>query len=761
MYESHFGISGPPFQLNPDPGFYYDSRGHQGVLAELNRGLDAGQGIVVLSGEVGAGKTTLVRSILAVLEDDTNVAVAQILSSQLDASDLVDAALIAFGAPRSTAAEASPAARLLAHLDTVAKAGQRALLLIDEAQNLPRSSFELLHEVFGGDSGVPPVGLQTWLIGQPELRQMLEGTDLVKLKRHVAVSCHLGPIGVGETGPYIEHRLRRVGWTGTPAFATGAFEAIFRWTDGVPRRINMLCNRLMLSSFLSQATTVSAEMVAATARDLLAEIGEPAKLSVLTPAVVEAAAAPTPAPAATDDELIVLRPVEVAPPAPLAKRPAPPAEVPLPDIVIPPEPAPRAPVPVSAPVPAPAARPVPVVDLVLDGPATRPPVAAPTRSGLAPLLIVVAGYGDHVKAAALWRAIVDRSGTSAVKLVRAFPNTAFRLNRGLFTDLDAKTSLIELDIADRAPSLQAAEITQRFGEVMRRDPPRAVVVFDGSDAALACALAAQSMGVPVAHVNAGLRLREQPTARDLTGKLVDEAAEILYTPEMAHLEQLAQDGVSRGRLACVGNLLVDSLQATLPSLGEAPGQRARLVVPAPYLAGRNGFALVMMTQPVDVGDRASLKHTVEVVGSAARDLPLLWVMHDPVRDLFIKSRFDRGLSADRITVIAMQPFSVYVDILRSATCVITDSWNVQEEAAALGIPCVVAGMRGTRPAAIGQRFGHAVGMSKAAVTRAVWDCIFTGGRRPVVPPQWDGQTGARLVDHLMARVSAAPMRATA
>jgi UDP-N-acetylglucosamine 2-epimerase (non-hydrolysing) len=185
------------------------------------------------------------------------------------------------------------------------------------------------------------------------------------------------------------------------------------------------------------------------------------------------------------------------------------------------------------------------------------------------------------------------------------------------------------------------------------------------------------------------------------------------------------------------------------------------VVPEPYLNGRNGYAVVLMSQPVNVGDRHALHQTLDVVGLAGRDLPLLWLMHDPIRDLFIKSRLDRGLSARSITVVAMQPYSVYLDILRGATCVITDSWNVQEEAAALGIPCVVAGMRGLRPSAVGQRFGHLVGLNKAAITRAVWDCIFTGGRRPVVPPQWDGQTAARLVDHLYARVAAAPMRATA
>lgn len=807
MYESHFGISGPPFQLNPDPGFYFDSRGHHGVLAQLHRGLELGRGIVVLSGEVGAGKTTLMRSIVAELAEG-EIVVAQIFSSQLDAAELVDAVLLAFGAPLEVTPGTTPIDRLRGFLERAARAGKRTLLLIDEAQNLPKTSFDLLLGVLDPGQGPTPL-LQVWLIGQPELRAMLESGDLVGLKRHVVVACHLGPMSAAEVGAYIEHRLRRVGWTGTPAFEPGAFEAVYRWTEGVPRRINMLCNRLMLASYLTSIASISADMVATTASDLLSEIGEPVKLSaaarateaeyapvvveevaeaaeveeapdaaLVSPAPETAAAVEMPEPEAFEAEAqpevlefadsgpISLLPIEVEQPPVVVRRP-PPAEVPLPELL-----------PESAFEPPPAlARAVDLhpggpldswvqeVDLLLDEapPRVAPPTPAPPvdRRHAAPLLIVVAGYGDHVKAAALWRAIVDRTGAMSVRLVRVFQNTAFRLNRGLFPDMEARTAVVELDVVERSPSQMAADITERFSALLARDGAKAVIVIDGSDAALACCLAAQAAGIPVAHVNAGLRLREQPTARDLTCKLTDDAATVLYTPEMAHLEQLAQEGAERGRLACVGNLLVDAMQATLPSLGEAPGKRARLVVPEPYLGGRNGYALVLMSQPVNVGDRNALHQTLDVVGLAGRDLPLLWIMHDPVRDLFLKSRLDRGLSASSITVVSMQPYSVYLDILRSATCVITDSWNVQEEAATLGIPCVIAGMRGTRPAAIGQRFGHVVGLNKSAVTRAIWDCIFTGGRRPVVPPQWDGQTAARLVDHLYARVATAPMRATA
>lgn len=141
MYESHFGISGPPFQLSPDPSFYFDSKGHHHALEALRRGLAEPSGFVVISGEIGAGKTTLVRTLLAEL-DSSRLVVGQVLNTQLDADELLRAIVITFG----IAADAGDAKALFtaleAYLATLTREGRRAVLIVDEAQNLDLTALD-------------------------------------------------------------------------------------------------------------------------------------------------------------------------------------------------------------------------------------------------------------------------------------------------------------------------------------------------------------------------------------------------------------------------------------------------------------------------------------------------------------------------------------------------------------------------------------------------------------------------------------------
>jgi general secretion pathway protein A len=273
MYESYFGIDGPPFQLSLDPSFYFDSHGHHRALAALRRGLSEPSGFTVISGEIGAGKTTVVRAILAELKPEF-FSVAQVVSSQLDADELLGAVSIGFGITARAAQPSAQAANLRSFLADLGKQWRRAVLIIDEAQNLHRDAFDQLVG-FATRRAPRGRGMNVCLVGQPELQAMLDTAELSALREQVVVSCHLGPLDRDEILAYIEHRLCKVGWSGSPSFEARAFDEIYRWTDGIPRRINRLCNRLLMSRFLAGETTIDAATVAKTARDLRAEIGEP------------------------------------------------------------------------------------------------------------------------------------------------------------------------------------------------------------------------------------------------------------------------------------------------------------------------------------------------------------------------------------------------------------------------------------------------------------------------------------------------------
>jgi putative secretion ATPase (PEP-CTERM system associated) len=273
-------LTGKPFQLNPDPSFYFGSRGHKRAFAYLEYGLYQSEGFIVITGEIGAGKTTIVRSLLEQLDREKVVAV-QLVSTQLDADDMLRAVGAAFGIPVKSVDKAMLLASLEAFLCQLAVEKKRALLIVDEAQNLtPRAVEELrmLSNFQLGDQAL----LQSFLIGQPELRAMMQGQQMQQLRQRVIASYHLGPLDKGETRGYIEHRLKHVDWKDDPQFDPACFDLIHTLTGGIPRRINTLCNRLLLAAFLAERHVLETADVQAIAHEIRDELGPEAVLSTMS-----------------------------------------------------------------------------------------------------------------------------------------------------------------------------------------------------------------------------------------------------------------------------------------------------------------------------------------------------------------------------------------------------------------------------------------------------------------------------------------------
>lgn len=280
MYESFYRLSGKPFQLSPDPSFFYESRVHRRAYAYLEYGLYQGEGFIVITGEVGAGKTILVRNLLDHLNPDEVVA-AHLVSTQLDADDLLRAVAASLGLPVKGTDKGALLADLEQFLRDLAADRKRALLIVDEAQNLtPRAVEELrmLSNFQVGDRAL----LQSFLIGQPELRRVLQGPHMQQFRQRVIASYHLSPLDLQETQAYIQHRLKQVNWADDPKLADDAYAAIFAATEGIPRRINLVCNRLLLAGFLNEKHVLDAtdvEMVATEIKEELGSVGRPGELS--------------------------------------------------------------------------------------------------------------------------------------------------------------------------------------------------------------------------------------------------------------------------------------------------------------------------------------------------------------------------------------------------------------------------------------------------------------------------------------------------
>ena len=270
MYAAFYGLKDLPFRLSPDQRFFFRSVGHQKALAYLAYGLEQADGFIVITGDIGAGKSTIVDHLLSSLDRERFVA-AKIITTQLDADDTVRMVAAAFGIPANGLDKATLLTQLQNGLAAAHAGGKRSLLLVDEAQNLSTRSLEELRMLSNFATGHQPL-LQSFLLGQPQFRAKIAAPELEQLRQRVIASYHLGPLGQDETRAYVHHRLQTVGWREDPRFADDVFPIIHEESGGVPRRINTLCSRLMLSAFLDEAHDIEAASVRSVARDMAAEM---------------------------------------------------------------------------------------------------------------------------------------------------------------------------------------------------------------------------------------------------------------------------------------------------------------------------------------------------------------------------------------------------------------------------------------------------------------------------------------------------------
>jgi putative secretion ATPase (PEP-CTERM system associated) len=276
MYEQFYGLSGKPFQLNPDPAFYFGSSQHRRAMSYLEYGLHKNEGFIVITGEIGAGKTTLVRNLLGQL-DSSQVVAAHLVSTQLDADDTLRMVAAAFGIPTKKTDKSELLLLLEAYLVSAAREGKRCLLVVDEAQNLTRRAVEELRMLSNFQLETHAL-LQSFLVGQPEFRETLQGPEMEQLRQRVIAACHVGPLGEAETQGYIEHRLTCVGWKNLPQFQPGAHRAIYASSGGIPRRINSICDRLLRYGYLADKDSFSEADV----EEVAAEMNDEARVSSAT-----------------------------------------------------------------------------------------------------------------------------------------------------------------------------------------------------------------------------------------------------------------------------------------------------------------------------------------------------------------------------------------------------------------------------------------------------------------------------------------------
>ena len=270
MVEEFFGLSGPPFKLSPDAKFFFGSKSHTRALAYLQYGLRQAEGFIVITGEIGAGKSMLIEHMIGQL-NSTSVSAATLLTTNLAACDLLPHILSAYQIEAETDTRAGQLQAFEDFLVDSVNQGSRVLLIVDEAQNLPLATLEELRMLTNINYQGAPL-FQVFLVGQPEFRDVLTEPNMEQLRQRVIASYHLGGLDIEDTRDYIDHRLAIVGRTTYPQFTEEAFEKIYHESGGVPRRINSLCTRLLLFCAMENRTLINSSVVESVSTDLRGEL---------------------------------------------------------------------------------------------------------------------------------------------------------------------------------------------------------------------------------------------------------------------------------------------------------------------------------------------------------------------------------------------------------------------------------------------------------------------------------------------------------
>lgn len=315
MYDSFYGLTARPFQLTPDPRFWFESATHRTAMSYLGYGLAQGEGFIVITGEVGSGKTTLVGHVAEAIDAQRLTAI-KLVSTQVADADLLRLITNEMGIEAEGPGKSHALNAIENFLHEEARAGRRTLLIVDEAQNLAVSALEELRMLSNFQLGETPL-LQIVLLAQPEFRQTLASPELEQLRQRVIATHHLEAMLPEELEPYIAHRLGLVGWSGNPSFTADFYDELWRASAGIPRRVNGIINRALLHGAVEESHRLTGEDV----RTVVADMGlSPQDLVELPPTpiahgnaepkpvafVTEPAPAPTPAPAlAPEPEALV------------------------------------------------------------------------------------------------------------------------------------------------------------------------------------------------------------------------------------------------------------------------------------------------------------------------------------------------------------------------------------------------------------------------------------------------------------------------
>ena len=369
-------------------------------------------------------------------------------------------------------------------------------------------------------------------------------------------------------------------------------------------------------------------------------------------------------------------------------------------------------------------------------------------AALAPVMCVVGARPNFMKMAPILRALANHTPPLPSLLVHTGQHYDQGMSGQLFTDLGLPLPDLNLDVGSGSHAVQTAEVMRRFEPALDAHRPSCVLVVGDVNSTLACTLVAVKKGVPVAHVEAGLRSYDRQMPEEINRVVTDQLADRLYTTERSALTNLLAEGIAAERVRFCGNVMIDSLLAHRQHAHSATATlRAHGIDPA-VLDHQNGYGVVTLHRPSNVDDPNTLRALLAVLGDVAMELPLIFAMHPRTRSQIDKLAAPELIDPARLLVLPPQGYLEMLGLMAGATVVLTDSGGLQEETTALGVPCLTLRPNTERPITIEQGTNTLVGTDRLAILQGVSEILAGQGKRGRVPELWDGHAADRIASDL-------------
>ncbi len=328
--------------------------------------------------------------------------------------------------------------------------------------------------------------------------------------------------------------------------------------------------------------------------------------------------------------------------------------------------------------------------------------------------------------------------TLHAKLVHTGQHYNEAMNHQFFVDLGIPVPDINLEVGSGSHAVQTAEIMKRFEPVLDQEKPAAVLVVGDVNSTIACALVASKKGIPVIHVEAGLRSFDRAMPEEINRVLTDQISDILFTTERIARDNLLREGIGGERIHFVGNVMIDTLHNNL----------ARAVPAHETLGSRTGYAALTLHRPSNVDDRESLSSLLQTIGQIATQIPVAFPLHPRTRGRIDEYGLDEMIQSPDIRVLPPLGYLQMLGLMRDAKFFLTDSEGIQEETTALGVPCITLRENTERQITVDEGTNVIAGQDRTRILSAVKDVMETGGKRGRIPEYWDGHASQRIVSIL-------------